>query len=164
MDLVTPDVGLLFWTLVSFIILYLILKKFAWGPILGAVKEREESIKAALDAADNAKKEMENLKADNEKILNEAKIERETMLKEAREMKSKLISDAEDEAKIKAKKMVEAAKTAIQNEKNSAMNELKNTVVDLSVGIAEKLISEELADKDKQLKMIEEILDGSKLK
>ena len=164
MDLVTPDVGLLFWTLVSFTILYLILRKFAWGPILGAVKEREESIKAALDAADNAKKEMENLKADNEKILNEAKTERETMLKEAREMKSKLISDAEDEAKIKAKKMVEAAKTAIQNEKNSAMNELKNTVVDLSVGIAEKLISEELADKDKQLKMIEEILDDSKLK
>jgi len=164
MDLVTPDVGLLFWTLVSFIILYLILRKFAWAPILGAVKEREESIKAALDAADNAKKDMENLKADNEKILNEAKIERETMLKEAREIKSKLISDAEEEAKIRAKKMVEAAKTAIQNEKNSAMNELKNTVVDLSVGIAEKLISEELADKDKQLKMIEDILEDSKLK
>ena len=164
MDLITPDVGLLFWTLVSFSILYLILRKFAWGPILGAVKEREESIKAALDAADNAKKEMENLKADNEKILNEAKTEREAMLKEAREMKSKLISDAENEAKVKAKSMVEAAKTAIQNEKNSAMNELKNTVVDLSVGIAEKLISEELADKDKQLKMIEEILDDSKLK
>jgi len=164
MDLITPDVGLLFWTLVSFIILYIILRKFAWGPILAAVKEREESIKAALDAADNAKKEMENLKADNEKILNEAKTERETMLKEAREMKSKLISDAENEAKAKAKTMVEAAKTAIQNEKNSAMNELKNTVVDLSVGIAEKLISEELADKDKQLKMIEEILDDSKLK
>ena len=164
MDLITPDVGLLFWTLVSFSILYLILRKFAWGPILGAVKEREESIKAALDAADNAKKEMENLKADNEKILNEAKTEREAMLKEAREMKSKLISDAENEAKAKAKSMVEAAKTAIQNEKNSAMNELKNTVVDLSVGIAEKIISEELADKDKQLKMIEEILDDSKLK
>ena len=164
MDLITPDVGLLFWTLVSFSILYLILRKFAWGPILGAVKEREESIKAALDAADNAKKEMENLKADNEKILNEAKTEREAMLKEAREMKSKLISDAENEAKAKAKSMVEAAKTAIQNEKNSAMNELRNTVVDLSVGIAEKLISEELADKDKQLKMIEEILDDSKLK
>ena len=164
MDLITPDVGLLFWTLVSFTILYLILRKFAWGPILGAVKEREESIKAALDAAYNAKKEMENLKADNEKILNEAKTERETMLKEEREMKSKLISDAENEAKAKAKTMVEAAKTAIQNEKNSAMNELKNTVVDLSVGIAEKLISEELADKDKQLKMIEEILDDSKLK
>ena len=164
MDLITPDVGLLFWTLVSFTILYLILRKFAWGPILAAVKEREESIKAALDAADNAKKEMENLKADNEKILNEAKTERETMLKEAREMKSKLISDAENEAKAKAKTMVEAAKTAIQNEKNSAMNELKNTVVDLSVGIAEKLISEELADKDRQLKMIEEILDDSKLK
>jgi F-type H+-transporting ATPase subunit b len=110
MDLVTPDVGMLFWTLVSFIILYLILKKFAWGPILGAVKEREESIKAALDAADNAKKDMENLKADNEKILNEAKIERETMLKEAREIKSKLISDAEEEAKIRAKKWLKLQK------------------------------------------------------
>ena len=104
MDLITPDVGLLFWTLVSFIVLYIILTKFAWGPILGAVKEREESIKQALDAADNAKKDMENLKADNEKILNEAKIERETMLKEAKEIKSKLISDAEEEAKIRAKK------------------------------------------------------------
>ena len=81
MYLVTPDVGLLFWTLVSFTILYLILRKFAWGPILGAVKEREESIKAALDAADNAKKEMENLKADNEKILNEAKPKEKQCLK-----------------------------------------------------------------------------------
>ncbi len=164
MDLVTPDIGLLVWTGISFGLLYLILKKFAWGPILGAVNEREQSIKDALEAADKAKKDMENLKADNEKILNEAKAEKEVLLKEAREIKSKLISDAEDEAKTKAKKMVEAAKTAIQNEKNSAMNELRNTVVDLSVGIAEKVISEELEDKNKQLKIIEDILKDSKLK
>ncbi len=164
MDLVTPDIGLLVWTGISFGLLYLILKKFAWGPILGAVNEREQSIKDALEAADKAKKDMENLKADNEKILNEAKAEKEALLKEAREIKSKLISDAEDEAKTKAKKMVEAAKTAIQNEKNSAMNELRNTVVDLSVGIAEKVISEELEDKNKQLKIIEDILKDSKLK
>ena len=164
MDLVTPDIGLLVWTGISFGLLYLILKKFAWGPILGAVNEREQSIKEALEAADKAKKDMENLKADNEKILNEAKAEKEALLKEAREIKSKLISDAEDEAKTKAKKMVEAAKTAIQNEKNSAMNELRNTVVDLSVGIAEKVISEELEDKNKQLKIIEDILKDSKLK
>ncbi|HJN54218.1 MAG TPA: F0F1 ATP synthase subunit B [Flavobacteriaceae bacterium] len=164
MDLVTPDIGLLVWTGISFGLLYLILKKFAWGPILGAVNEREQSIKDALEAADKAKEDMENLKADNEKILNEAKAEKEALLKEAREIKSKLISDAEDEAKTKAKKMVEAAKTAIQNEKNSAMNELRNTVVDLSVGIAEKVISEELEDKNKQLKIIEDILKDSKLK
>ena len=164
MDLVTPDIGLIVWTGISFGLLYLILKKFAWGPILGAVNEREQSIKDALEAADKAKEDMENLKADNEKILNEAKAEKEALLKEAREIKSKLISDAEDEAKTKAKKMVEAAKTAIQNEKNSAMNELRNTVVDLSVGIAEKVISEELEDKNKQLKIIEDILKDSKLK
>ena len=164
MDLVTPDIGLIVWTSISFAILYLILKKFAWGPILGAVNEREQSIKEALDAADKAKKEMENLKADNEKILDQARAEKESMLKEAREIKSKLISDAEEEAKTKAKKMVEAAKTAIVNEKNAAMTELRQTVVDLSVDIAEKVISDELDDKSKQLKMIEEILEDSKLK
>lgn len=164
MDLVTPDIGLIVWTGISFGLLYLILKKFAWGPILGAVNEREQSIKDALEAADKAKEEMENLKADNEKILKEARAEKENLLKEAREIKSKLISDAEEEAKRKSKKMVDEAKTAIQNEKNSAMNELRNTVVDLSVGIAEKVISEELGDKDKQLKMIEDILEDSKLK
>ncbi|MDG2172495.1 MAG: F0F1 ATP synthase subunit B [Flavobacteriaceae bacterium] len=164
MDLVTPDIGLLVWTGISFGLLYLILKKFAWGPILGAVNEREQSIKNALEAADKAKEEMETLKADNEKILQEARAEKENLLKEAREIKSKLISDAEEEAKRKSKKMVDEAKTAIQNEKNSAMNELRNTVVDLSIGIAEKVISEELVDNDKQLKMIEDILEDSKLK
>ncbi|MFL2643503.1 MAG: F0F1 ATP synthase subunit B [Flavobacteriales bacterium] len=164
MDLVTPDIGLLVWTGISFGLLYLILKKFAWGPILGAVNEREQSIKNALEAADKAKEEMETLKADNEKILKEARAEKENLLKEAREIKSKLISDAEEEAKRKSKKMVDEAKTAIQNEKNSAMNELRNTVVDLSIGIAEKVISEELVDNDKQLKMIEDILEDSKLK
>lgn len=164
MDLVTPDIGLLVWTGISFGLLYLILKKFAWGPILGAVNEREQSIKNALEAADKAKEEMETLKADNEKILKEARAEKENLLKEAREIKSKLISDAEEEAKRKSKKMVDEAKTAIQNEKNSAMNELRNTVVDLSIGIAEKVISEELGDKDKQLKMIEDMLEDSKLK
>ena len=141
MDLVTPDVGLLFWTFCSFVILYLLLKKFAWKPILGSVNDREASIREALLAADNAKKEMENLKSDNEKILKEAKIERENMLKDAREIKTKLISDAENQAKEQASKLIESAQLAIQNEKNSAMNELKQTVVELSVGIAEKVIS-----------------------
>ena len=163
MDLVTPDIGLIFWTTVSFAILYFILAKFAWKPILGAVKEREESIKDALSAAEKAKEEMVNLKADNEKILNEAKLQRESLLKEAREIKSKIIADAESEATEKANKLVEAAKTAIENEKSAAMKELQNTVVDLSLNIAEKLLSKELDNKEKQLENIQDILDKTKL-
>ena len=163
MDLVTPDIGLIFWTTVSFAILYFILAKFAWKPILGAVNEREESIKDALSAAEKAKEEMVNLKADNEKILNEAKLQRESLLKEAREIKSKIIADAESEATEKANKLVEAAKTAIENEKTAAMKELQNTVVDLSLNIAEKLLLKELDNKEKQLENIQDILDKTKL-
>ena len=139
MDLVTPDIGLIFWTTVSFVILYFILAKYAWKPILGAVNDREKSIKDALSAAEKAKEEMANLKSDNEKILNEAKLQREALLKDARDIKSKIISDAQNEATEKANKLIEAAKTAIDNEKSAAMKELKNTVVDLSLNIAEKL-------------------------
>jgi len=163
MDLVTPDIGLIFWTTISFAILYFILSKFAWKPILGAVNEREKSIKDALSAAEKAKEEMVNLKADNEKILNEAKLQRESLLKEAREIKSKIIADAEIQATEKANKLVEAAKTAIENEKSAAMKELQNTVVDLSFNIAEKLLTKELDNKEKQLENIQDILDKTKL-
>ena len=163
MDLVTPDIGLIFWTTVSFVILYFILAKYAWKPILGAVNDREKSIKDALSAAEKAKEEMANLKSDNEKILNEAKLQREALLKDARDIKSKIISDAQNEATEKANKLIEAAKTAIDNEKSAAMKELKNTVVDLSLNIAEKLISKELDNKDKQIKNIKDIIDKSKL-
>jgi|TARA_B100002019_G_C21242177_1_gene586151 F-type H+-transporting ATPase subunit b len=163
MDLVTPDIGLIFWTTVSFVILYFILAKYAWKPILGAVNDREKSIKDALSAAEKAKEEMANLKSDNEKILNEAKLQREALLKDARDIKSKIISDAQNEATEKANKLIEAAKTAIDNEKSAAMKELKNTVVDLSLNIAEKLLSKELDNKDKQIKNIKDIIDKSKL-
>ena len=162
MDLVTPDIGLIFWTTISFAILYFILSKFAWKPILGAVNEREKSIKDALSAAEKAKEEMVNLKADNEKILNEAKLQRESLLKEAREIKSKIIADAEIQATEKANKLIDAAKTAIENEKSAAMKELQNTVVDLSFNIAEKLLTKELDNKEKQLENIQDILDKSK--
>ena len=163
MDLVTPDIGLIFWTTLSFDILYFILAKYAWKPILGAVNDREKSIKDALSAAEKAKEEMANLKSDNEKILNEAKLQREALLKDARDIKSKIISDAQIEATEKANKLIEAAKTAIDNEKSAAMKELKNTVVDLSLNIAEKLLSKELDNKDKQIKNIKDIIDKSKL-
>tara|TARA_B000000557_G_scaffold27207_1_gene20070 strand:- start:184 stop:678 length:495 start_codon:yes stop_codon:yes gene_type:complete len=163
MDLVTPDIGLIFWTTVSFAILYFILAKFAWKPILGAVNEREKSIKDALSAAEVAKEEMASLKADNEKILNEAKLQRESLLKEAREIRSRIIAEAENEATEKANKLIESAKTAIENEKSAAMKELNNTVVDLSLNIAEKLLSKELDNKEKQQENIHEILENTKL-
>ena len=163
MDLVTPDVGLLFWTFISFAVLFFVLKKFAWKHIVGAVDQREQSIKDALASAENAKKEMENLTADNERILKEARAERETLIKEARDIKNKMISDAKDEAKITADNMILKAQEAINNEKKSAMADIKNQVASLSVEIAEKVVKDELSNKDKQLKLVEDMLDDATL-
>jgi F-type H+-transporting ATPase subunit b len=163
MDLVTPDVGLLFWTFISFAILFFVLKKFAWKPIVGTVNDREQSIKDALASAENAKKEMQNLTADNERILKEARAEREMMIKEARDLKTKMISDAKEETKATTDKMIIQAQEAIENEKKSAMADLKNQVASLSVEIAEKVIKDELSNKDKQLKIVEDMLGEATL-
>jgi len=163
MDLITPELGLIFWTALTFLILLFVLKKFAWKPILGAIGSREDGIKEALESAEKARLEMENLNADNERILKEARAERELLLKEAREIKTKMITDAKDEAQVQANKMIEQAQIAIESEKKSAMAELKNHVAGLSVEIAEKVIKEELSSKDKQLKLVESMLDEAKL-
>lgn len=163
MDLVTPDIGLIFWTFISFAVLFFLLKKFAWKPIVGTVNNREQSIRDALASAEAAKREMENLTADNERILKEARLEREAMLKEAREIKAKMIADAEGDAKTKADKLIANAQEAIQNEKKAAIAELKNQVAVLTVDIAEKVVRHELSDKDKQLKLVENMLDDAKL-
>lgn len=163
MDLITPELGLIFWTTLSFLILLFILRKFAWKPILGAVNSREEGIIDALASAEKARLEMQNLKADNERILNEARAEREGMLKDAREIKSKMISDAKEQAQEQANKMIEQAQAAIESEKKSAMLELKNQVASLSVDIAEKVIRAELSNKDKQLHLVESMLNDAKL-
>src|SRR5574343_1232827 len=133
------SLGLFVWMLVIFIALIFLLKKFAWKPILDAVNEREEGIKNALLSAENAKKEMQNLKADNEKLLAEARLERDSMIKEAREIKEKMINDAKAEAQIAGQQMIEQAKASIESEKNAAMAELKAHVSTLSLEIAEKL-------------------------
>ena len=158
MDLITPGLGLVFWTVITFLFLLVILKKFAWKPILGAVNERENGIKNALASAENARKEIENLKADNQRILNEARAEREAMLKDAREIKNKMIEDAKGEAQNQADKIIEQAQTAIESEKKAAIAELKTQVVSLSIEIAEKVMREELSGKDKQLKLVESML------
>lgn len=158
MDLITPGFGLVFWTAITFIILLVILRKFAWKPILGAVSDREDGIKNALASAENARKEMENLTADNERILKEARLERETMLKEAREIKNKMIADAKEEAQEQANKMISQAQQAIESEKKAAMAELKSHVAGLSLGIAEKVLRQELSNKDKQVELVESML------
>ncbi|WP_372754751.1 F0F1 ATP synthase subunit B [Mariniflexile sp.] len=157
------SLGLFFWQLLLFVGLVLLLKKFAWKPILNAVEEREEGIKGALDSAEKAKLEMKNLQADNQKLLKEARAEREDMLKEARDIKNKMIEDAKSEAQTQANKMIEQAQAAIESEKKAAMAELKSQVANLSLEIAEKVVREELSNKDKQVKLVESMLGEAKL-
>ena len=155
--------GLFIWQIVIFVGLILLLKKFAWKPILDAVNEREEGIKNALLSAENAKKEMQNLKSDNEKLLADARAERDTMMKEAREIKEKMINDAKTEAQTVGQKMIEQAKASIESEKNAALAELKSQVSTLSLDIAEKLLKEELSNKEAQTKLVEKMLGDVKL-
>ncbi len=155
--------GLFIWQIVIFVGLILLLKKFAWKPILDSVNEREEGIKNALLSAENAKKEMQSLKSDNEKLLAEARAERDAMLKEAREIKEKMINDAKTEAQVQGEKMIEQAKATITSEKNAALAELKNQVASLSIDIAEKVLKSELSNKDSQAQLVEKMLGDAKL-
>jgi F-type H+-transporting ATPase subunit b len=157
------EFGLFFWQVLIFVGLIFLLKKFAWKPILDAVNDREQGIKDALLSAENARKEMENLQADNLRILNEARAERDAMLKEAREMKEKMIADSKNEAQAQGQKMIEQAKAAIESEKNAAMAELKLQVSTLSLSIAEKLLKDELSNKESQTKLVEKMLGDVKL-
>jgi F-type H+-transporting ATPase subunit b len=157
------SVGLFFWQSLLFIALILLLKKFAWGPILTAVEEREDGIKDALEAAEKAKAEMQALNADNERILAEARIERDALLKEAREIKDGIVNDAKELANTEADKILTTAKDQINNEKMKAMTELKNTVATLSIDIAEKVLRSELTDKKKQEDLVANALKETEL-
>ena len=157
------SLGLFVWQTLLFVLLLLLLRKFAWKPILNAVNEREDGIKNALEAAELAKKEMQNVTADSEKLLKEARAERESMLKEARQIKEQLISDSKEQAKLEGDKMIKQAQEAIASEKKAAVAEIKNQVAELSVEIAEKLIKEQLTNKDKQLKLVQDMLGDIKL-
>jgi len=162
MELVTPAIGLIFWTTVVFTLLVLLLKKFAWKPILSAVDERNESIKDSLAQAEKARSEMSELTANNEKIIAQAKVDRDIILKEARDMKNEIISEAKDKANKEAEKLVSTAKEQILNEKMKAITELKNHVADLSIEMAEKILSSELSDVAKQKELVTKALKESK--
>lgn len=163
MNFAHPE-SLIFWTILLFLISLFLLKKFAWKPILSAIKEREESINEALESAERAKKEMANLKADNEKLLQEARQERDAILKEARQIKEDLISKAKEEAKQEADKIISQTHNLLQDEKKATILELKDYTAKLSLEIAQKVVSTELSSKENQEKLIEKLLNEVKLK
>lgn len=161
--IIEPGIGLLFWMTITFLILLFLLGKFAWKPILSAVKEREVSIQDALNQAKLARKEMESLKAENEHIIREAKAERDAILKEAREMKEEIVGKAKDIAKLEGEKLIEQARLSIQAEKNAAMADIKTQIGALSVNIAESILAEKLDNNEAQNSLVEKMLNKSNL-
>jgi F-type H+-transporting ATPase subunit b len=162
MELVSPNVGTIFWMLLFFSIVLWILKKFAWRPILNTLKNREKTIEDALKSAELAKVEMLKLKADNEQILSDARLERDKMMKEARALKDKLILDAHEQAAQEAAKIIVSAKQSIENEKRSAIIEIKNQIALLSISVAEKILKEKL-DTKKHTELIDNLLKDIKI-
>jgi F-type H+-transporting ATPase subunit b len=158
------SIGLFFWQSMIFIGLLFLLSRYAWGPILSAVNERETSIKDALASAEAARTEMESLQSDNQRILKEARAEKEALLKEARSTRAELINTAKEEAQAEADKILTQAQEAIQNEKRAAINELREQVGSIAMDIAEKVLQKELENKDKQVQLIDQLIQDSDLK
>lgn len=156
--LVLPSVGIIIWTTVSFVILLVLLRKFAWKPILEAVNTREEGIRTALNSAEEAKKEMANLTSANEKLLKEAREERDGMLKDARETRKQMVADAKAQAIEEGEKMIANAKEVIKTEKKAAVAEIKNQVATLSIEIAEKIVKGDLSTDDKHKSLVNDLI------
>lgn len=162
-SVIKPDLGLIFWTTLIFLAFWLLIGKLAFKPIAEALRKREGDIQNALDEAAKAKAEMENLNAENERLLAEARTERTKMLKEATDMKAEIISEAKDKARDEAKKMIENAKVEIDNQKNAAVVEVKNKVGAMALEIAEKVLKKELQGDPAQEGFVNQLVDGIKL-
>ena len=163
MELVTPDLGTIFWMLLMFIIVLIILKKFAWKPILNALDNREKSIEDSLRSAERAREEMEQLKEDNKKIMAEARLERDNMLKDTKKTSNKILSEAKEKANEEAKLLIEATRELIENEKTSAVDEIRRQVAVLSVDIAEKILRDKLKDDKQQKELVDKLMKDIKL-
>jgi F-type H+-transporting ATPase subunit b len=162
-SLTNPAIGTIFWAVVIFSLFFLLLTKFAWKPILSAIRQREEMIKGSLASAENARKEMQRLQSDNELILKKAREERENILKEARDVRDKLIAEAKGRASEEAEKLIEKAKTGIEKEKAKALSEIREQVASLSIDIATKLLGQKLEQTGEQEKLIDSYLKEIKL-
>ena len=163
MQLLTPGLGLIIWTLLAFLVVFLILKKYAWPAILGGLKKREETIAEALASAERIKAEMAQMKSENESLLAQAREERAGMLKDAKHTADKMISDAKERAKSEYDKILADAQAAIQQQKNAVLTDLKNQVGALIIEVAEKVLRKELSDKNKQEDYIRQLSDEVKL-
>ena len=158
MELITPNLGLIFWMTLSFLLLLFILGRYAWKPVMKSLKDREERIEEALQAAHKAREEMKQLKFSNEQLLKEAKEERDAILREARKIRERMLEEAREKANTEANRIVENARENIQYEKMAAITDLKNQIAILSIEIAEKVLGEELSKDDKQKKLMEKLL------
>jgi F-type H+-transporting ATPase subunit b len=161
--LVKPEIGLVFWSSVAFILLLAILGKFAWKPIMKAIGEREQGIADSIATAEKVKLEMAQLKSDNEALLAKAQEERAAMLKEAKDIKDRMINDAKEEAKVQASKIVADAQASINHQKMAAMVDLKNQVGKLVIEVSEKILRKELSDKAAQENYIQQLANDVKL-
>lgn len=163
MDLLTPGSGLIIWQAIIFLLLFVLLSKFAWKPIIGSLKEREESIQNALDTAEKARAEMAKLTADNESLLKQAREERDKMLKEAREVANRLKDEAQSDAKKAADKIITDARAAINVEKEAALRDVRTQVAMFSLEVAEKLMKKNLSSDKEQKGLIEGYIKDLKL-
>ena len=163
MYLLTPDLGLLFWQVVVFVLLFLILRAFAWKPITESLYERENNIQSALDLAEKTRQEMTALKANNEKLLVEARAEREAILRGAKETADKMLAESRDKAASEGQRILEQAREAMQNERQALITQMKKEVVTLSIDIAEKVLRKELNDKAAQEKLVSDLVSNSRL-
>ena len=156
--------GLFFWQLLIFVGLILILKKFAWKPILDTLNERENSIKESLESAQKAKDEFSKIKSDNEKILSNAKKERDFIISDAKKTGREIIEDSKNAAKLESEKIIENARESITQEKDLMLKDLKSQVVDISVEIASKILQKELNEKQKQDDYTQKLIDQIEIK
>ncbi|MBC8154802.1 MAG: F0F1 ATP synthase subunit B [Bacteroidetes bacterium] len=163
MDLLTPDLGLLFWQILIFGILFFVLSRFAWKPITDSLKEREDDIQSALDMAQQTRAEMAQLKSQNDKILIEARTERDAILRGAKETSDRMIAEAQTKAAAEGQRMLEQARDAMQNERQALVAQMKREVVSLSLGIAEKVLNKELGDQSAQEQLVNELVAQSRL-
>lgn len=162
-DIGNPSIGLVFWTTVAFILLLVLLRKFAWKPIMQAISEREHSIEDALASAEKAKEEMARLTNENEQLLKQARAERDVILKEAKELKDQIVADAKVLAQTEGTKLIEQARKEIDDQKKRALAEVKNQVSTLSLEIARKVLQKEFEDDRKQEALVADLLKDVKL-
>ncbi len=158
MNLITPEFGLLFWQTITFLVLLLLLSRFAWKPIMSSLREREETIEGALRSAELARQEMTKLRADNERLLDEARAERDAMMRKAQQTADTIVEEAKNKAAAESNRIVESARAAILSERQAAIDDIRRQVATLSVDIAEKVIRRQINGDTQQRQLVDQFV------